>query len=366
MKNFKKYVALGMTAVMMAGNSLSVFAAGTDTLPDSGEVKTGEGEGTDIYVDKDVYKIECPTDAALAKIFDYTVDPQGLIAATEAVQFGGATIEGEGLFFANKDATDPTKVVKLSNWSDPLTLVNKGAVPVDLACEAQLTAVTTDPYAGTFSTTEDFSGNSDKTAGLYYGIYASQDIEYSFSTTKKEFSNIILSGADGYEVKYDKDATPAYSYAAKSDYKDWPEYNFYVHATLNPDVAETTWATRKEDGSLDKVLKAPTIGVKFTPTAIKGAKEATVLIEDTDFYVSKANVEGGFGTTKPTAITVNGKTISSIKDNVEGYVHFTWEDVYKAYGFTKEEDIPDADALYGAIKAVKVTADGVVYYGEVK
>jgi hypothetical protein len=365
MKNFKKVVALGMTAVMMAGNSLPVFAA-ADGQTESGTAVTGEGTGTDIYVDKDVYKLECPTNAALAKIFDYTVDPQGLIAATEAIEFGGATIEGEGLFFANKDATDATKTVKLSNWSDPMKLTNKGAIPVDIACEAKLADAASDPYAGTFSATADFSGTSDKTAGLYFGVYATQDVEYSFSKTEKAFNNMILSGVDGYEVKYDANATPKYSFGEKTNYENWPVYEFYIHATLNPDVAETTWATRNADGSLDKVLNAPKISVKFTPTAVNGAKEAIILVEDTDFYVSKPDGEGGFGTTKPTAITVNGKTITSIKDNVDGYVHFTWDDVYKAYGFTKEEDIPDADELYGAIKCAKITAGGVVYYAEIQ
>lgn len=363
MFNFKKFVALGMVASMAVGCSVTSFAASGDpaeqTEPTAAEIT---GAGTDIYVNKEVYKAKLPTAGAVAALA-YTVDVQGLIAETAAE---GVTVEeGAGILFANS-------ATEYSSTSNPVTVTNMSSIPISLAVAVKLTPSTDEAkYAGGYATASDFK--SDTTNGIYLGVQGTtEDKLQALSETSATINTVMPTAAQYYETKV---TDGVYSYALPSDVSaiEFPTYDMTVYGAVNPDVAETAFATVAADTGVVTTKKMPTISLTFTPAAIKGFKNAVVSVEDNgnSFYVSKASAtgaDGGFGTNKPTAASINGKTITvgSLGSNVDGFIKFTWDDFYKAYGYTKEDDIPDIDALYGMLNSLKFTVDGVEYYVELK
>lgn len=355
MYNFKKFVALGMAAVMVLGCGVTSFAANPG---DEGEDVEVSGEGTPIFADKDVYVITVPTGAALTDTFKYQTDPYGLVLQADSTK----KIEDDARVLFAKAAAD----LDYSGTSDTLEIVNKGSVGVTLAMSAEIDTSGTPTYAAGYSTTKDFSGTGDDAKGLYFGIIADNEVEKALKgDAAVEFTNAVISAADQYEVK---ENAGVYTYELKSGASDFPKYEFAMTGALNTGVADDTWYTVKSDKSKE-AKTMPTLKVTFTPTAIRECTQTEVLVEGDDFYISKAGQEGGFGTTKPTALEINGKTVSTVSDNVEGYVHVGWKDVYTAWGYndTTINELPEEDQLkiFNGVKTFKFTVGGVKYYAEV-
>lgn len=370
MVNFKKLVALGMVTAMVMGSTVTSFA--DDPAPgDPAEQTTAAaaavtGAGSNIYVNKQVYKAKLPTAGAVADLA-YKVDVQGLVA--ETVADGVEVEEGAGILFANS-------ATKYSSISNPVTITNMSSIPISVSVAAVLTEGTTNKYEGGYSTSIDFTkDNADKTAGIFLGVIGSTETEYqALSTTSATVATVIPSAAQFYETK---ETSGTYTYDLPSDVSniEFPEYEMTVTGAINRDVAESAFATVAADNTVT-VKAMPTVSLTFTPAAIKDWKEAVVVVDGgTNFYVRKAtgtDEDGGFGTTKPSAATINGKTIdvSKMGANADGHALFTWKDFYTAYGYAKEEDIPDADALYGMLNSLKFTMGtgdtAVDYYVELQ
>jgi len=361
MYNFKKFVALGMVATMILGSSLTAFADD----PAEGAAVEVTGAGASAFVDKDVFVITVPTGDALTNTIAFTVDPYGVVAEANSDK---KVEEGAGVLFAST-----SEEYDYAATSDALTITNKGSIGITLDIVAKVVPGTA-TYAGGYSTTSDFSGGAtagaDAATGLYLALLADNEAPKALSATEVTFTNAAISAADQYEVK--KASGGGYEYAIKSGAEDFPTYEFKVTGALNNNVAETTWYTVNSSTHEKTAKTMPSLSVKFTPNAIRECKAATVSVEGDDFYISKATEEGGFGTTAPTAILVNGKSVATVADNVDGYAHVTWENVYKAWGFTKEEDIPEGyvDVIYNGVKNFKVTIgsgdNAVSYYAEIK
>ena len=93
---------------------------------------TGTLEGT---VDTDVFAVVLPTDSESA--FDFILDPEGLIAATDEAHYSGKTFEeGKALYFSNAAAD---KTTDYSSKSDLLDIINKSSMKVDVSISAALT-----------------------------------------------------------------------------------------------------------------------------------------------------------------------------------------------------------------------------------
>ncbi len=352
MYNFKKFVALGMAAVMTLGCGVTAFAAAGDE--DAAVEVTGAG--TSAFVDKDVYLVEVPTGDALTKTLAFTTDPYGLVAEAHPDK---KIEDGAKVLFAS--ASDD---FDYAGTSDALTITNKSSIGIILNIEAKLVKGSATYTAG-YSKTKDFSGTGDAATGLYFGLLADNEVEKPLDETGVTFKNVALSAADQYEVK---DTGSAYTYTLKTDATDLPKYEFAVTAALNTDAAETTWYSISD--KVKTALTMPSLSVKFTPAGIRQCKEATVLVEGENFYISKPDAEGGFGTTKPATILVNGKAVTTVSDNEDGYVKVTWKDVYTAWGYTDTtiEDLTEDEqnTIFNGVKSFKVTANSVDYYAEVE
>jgi hypothetical protein len=365
-----------MSVAMMAGSSMSALAAAGE----SGEAVTGGGTGSEAFVNKEVYQIVVPTGDALTKAFDFKVDPTGLVAETEGKEFGtGITVEGKGVYFKNKEGN---AVKKVSNMSDPMTITNRSAIGVDIDVSVKMKdgAGAGTKYAGGYSATPDFGHSleagaagkaTDAAAGLYIGIIGSNENIKAINGTATTFKNSITSAYDKYEVGY---ASNAYTFTLPSSVKDeeCPSYQFYAYGQLNFDAAATVW-TYDNSGTL-AAKDMPEIELVFTPTKVSGVIKALMLKDDASksVYVYKTTVaadysDGGFET-KPTAILVNGKTVTAadIQENYAGYVVISWENIAKAWGYTDPTKMTEDEiaTVWAGVKNVKATVGGTDYYAE--
>ena len=368
--NLKKLVTVGLTLTMVLGSTFTVFAGDVTTPAET----TTDGTSDLAYVNMDVYKIEVPTDAVLQNALTYMADPQNLVLQTQAAAYGlsenavaleEAAAVNTGIWFRtlseNSTAAENANTVGISSKSDGYVIKNKSSRGVLLDVAAKMVKGST-TYAGGYSTTSDFSATGDDVKGLYFGLKATNEVdEKALDETGATFKNVALSAADKYEVKYNS----GYSYGLKADADNFPTYSFEITGALNHDVADTTWATVADNGSVtQKTL--PTIQVKYTPSLIKD-KAAVAIVGDGAIYISKADVEGGFGETKPTAMTINGKTVTAnkIEDNVDGYVVVSWANMCEAYGYTEDNVGDNGDAVWSVAKTIQFTANGVDYVAEV-
>lgn len=359
MSNFKKFAAVGLALTMVLGCSMTSLAAnGDEDAP-----VTAEGTGTAAFVDKDVYLITVPTQDAMNAALAFTTDPYDL--AREVAAEGTVFEEGAKVLFASDKETTG---YDYASTSKDVTITNKGAIGVTVAVEAVIKPGSA-TYAAGYSATPDFSGTGEATKGLYFGLLADNEVEKPLSTTAVTFTNAVLSAADQYEVKL---SGTTYSYTLKSDAKDFPTFSFAVRGVLNTDAPETTWYSISD--KTKTALTMPGLEVKFTPTGIREAKEAVIEVDGDDFYVSKVDEAGGFGDTKPASLYVNGKQITTISNNTEGYVTVKWADVYTAWGYTSEtiKDLSEEEqgVIWNGVKSIYFTmgsgATAVKYYAERK
>jgi hypothetical protein len=122
----KKLVAGTLSATMVLGSTLAVFAEDTDTttLP-SGAQSLATGTGTsEGYVVLDVTKVVLPAAATV----NYAIDPQGLLNKADSNTYGTA---GAAVYFTNAATTDDGTAT-YSSTSDALTIKNKSSYAVDV------------------------------------------------------------------------------------------------------------------------------------------------------------------------------------------------------------------------------------------
>lgn len=229
MRNLKKFMAVALAATMVLGSTSIAFAAddeGTGT-------GTGSLEGT---VSTDVWQVVVPTDAGTA--FNFTLDPEGLIAKTNEAKYGGNDIyqDDATVFFGNADADG--NVVSYSNVSDAVTLVNKGTqlAKVTLSAEMSGLDVDTDNTADiTMATADTFA---DDTVSLYLALVDANDTATPItgdSTDPTTATAVIGAAPEGaYEYKYDADGQ-AYEFALVDDLTGitFEEYSFKLTGACN-------------------------------------------------------------------------------------------------------------------------------------
>ncbi len=277
MRKANRMLAVLLAGTMVMGTGLTAFAA-DDTGSTTGK---GEFEG---HVDKSVLLVQLPTvsaEAGAVNPFTYTMDPEGLIAATEGAKNKDATFEsGANVYFLSAPNTYTKDSAKLK-------VVNKGTVDADVTVKAETAANTnvkmvtgTDGF--TAAPTDDDNG-----AELYLGLLvdkkAAAAVQETGGSGTEASVTVGLKGNDkNYEVKYDE-ASKAYSYAAKADIPEtaWNSFEFGLTGACNPkgdysaanlaaaDVTVTWSYVERADDSTAEILAenatedaAPSITVK--------------------------------------------------------------------------------------------------------
>lgn len=217
--NFKKIMAGMLTTMMVLGMTATVFAEEASST--GGSV---DGSGTfEGHVDKDVVSVTLPT--AAATTFAYTMDPEGLIAATEGKKYPDATFEEDAnVYFLSAENTYTKESAKLK-------VVNKGAVDVNVTVKASV------PSDGkvTMSETNTFTDANDKVAKLYLGLNVTGQAEQDITTTADDSKITVgLKGkADNYEVTYNGSK---YTYSIKDGTPEtaWNSLEFWLTGACNP------------------------------------------------------------------------------------------------------------------------------------
>ncbi len=130
MVNFKKFVALALSATMIVGGSMTAFAAAPTEGSQDG---SGSNEG---HVNKEIVDVLIPTTTTTS--FAYTMDPERLITATDAAKYAEGTTfpigdDDTGVYFLTATNT-------YANTSNKVQAINKGAVAQMLTVTAKLTA----------------------------------------------------------------------------------------------------------------------------------------------------------------------------------------------------------------------------------
>ena len=214
--NYKRILAVGLAASMVMGSSVVAFAA----------EGTGTGSGSlDVVEKSDVFQVQLPTDSGT--MFNYILDPTGVIKATSAEKYSGATF-GEGtVFFANA-ATTEGGATSYSATSDAIKAVNKSTMDVQIKVKASVAAAS----GITMSSTDTFD-SADTTAGLYLALKDSDtnNSNTAITTSGVELTSTIAALADAYETKY---VDGKYVKQLEADATGFKEYSFQLTGACNP------------------------------------------------------------------------------------------------------------------------------------
>lgn len=292
-RKFKKILAGMLAMTMIFGSTLTAFAAETS----GSSTGTGTFEG---HVDQNVVLVQLPTQTT--DLYNYTIDPEGLIAKTGASKYGEEVTfeEGKSVYFQSE-------ANKYTGKSAAAKVVNMGTVDIDLtvtAKTAENTKVTMVDAVSEFAESTDallfleldVSGQkaavkTDDTGKVEVGLcgnpanyevqYDTESGKYVFGTkantpaTAWNYCEVTLSGACNTagdwsaEALAASDVTVTWSYAAQDgtdDFTDLAE-NATTESAPTFTAGETAGTINYTAGSGNKALKSI--------TSIKGTKNGT-------------------------------------------------------------------------------------------
>lgn len=229
MKKAKRMLAVLLAGTMVMGTGLTAFAADATSGNTTG---TGEFEG---HVEKSVLLVQLPTvstEEGAVNPFTYTMDPEGLIAATEGAKNKDATFEtGANVYFLSAPNTYTKDSAKLK-------VVNKGTVNADVTVKASTAANTNVKMVTDITQFTETPTDLNKGAELYLGLLVDEENAVAVQAADGTEASVTvgLRGNDAnYEVKYDE-TSKTYSYAAKADVPEtaWNSFEFGLTGACNP------------------------------------------------------------------------------------------------------------------------------------
>lgn len=254
-KETKKVLALMLAGTMTLGMSITGFA---DTPSTTGS-QTGDGmlEG---HLDKSKLEVTLPTTADTTT-FAYTIDPEGLIAATEAAKYPGMTYNSlTGVYFKTSDKTYTDKSAKLK-------VTNVGSVDADVTV-----AVSVAENSGITAMKAKDGFTAAGAEELYLGLLVNEDAGVAVTAagdSGKATKTVGLKGRPtNFEVKYNNDK---YEYVAKDGVADtaWNSFEFGLEGACNT----------KGNYSADK-FAVPTVTVTWSYIEHPETGGATMLPEN--------------------------------------------------------------------------------------
>lgn len=300
-KQIKHVLALTLATTLSLGMGINAFAITGDQTGNGSGSGDGDFEG---HVDKEVVSVELPTVATGdSSVFNYKMDPEGLIAATNNAAHSGASFEsGKNVFFQSAANTWTAESAKLK-------VVNKGTVDVDVKVSAS-TAANTD-----IAMAENATGftETNKNAELYLGLLVANQnaVAVKEAPNSGDPDATVSVGLKGNEENYEvAHSNNTYSYAVKSGVPDtaWNSFEIGLTGACNPygdystenlaaSKVTVTWAysVREENSS----------ATLLSPNAVSDAAPS---VTTTDFAIMEAdtpatiNVGLGAGSLKATGV----------------------------------------------------------------
>ncbi len=264
-QRLKKYTALIMAMAMVW--SLPAIVSAAD-IAQNDEPNISELTAN---VETDICQVVMPTNTE--GIFDFILDPQGLINETDGAMYKGKNFEKDcTVFFRRLDG----KVKEdYSRKSDFVTITNKSTMPVEVSLEVKVDPAS---LAG-IEMTEDSAFKKDKSASLYLAV-ADGEKEVPVGKDGVTIHKTIEAAPDGaYGYEYNSD-TEKYEYGLKENIEEniFDNYSFQLIGAANE---KGDWS------ALTKAVPEIVVTWKVLP------KENTALRKDAIFNGKKLASEQG-------------------------------------------------------------------------
>ncbi len=189
--NSRRFTLIILALAVAAGFPASVAA---EELGSGSETGVGEVEGS---INTDVYEVVLP--AVTDEIFDFIIDPYGLLNHTNGAAYEGKSFqENSTLFFQRSDSTAEADY---SNMSDPVTITNMSSKAINVSVDISVEESSLDGIV----LTEDKEFKDDAGASIYMALV--------------DGVNEMPIGADGISVEAAIGAAPegAYEYEYNSE-----------------------------------------------------------------------------------------------------------------------------------------------------
>ena len=290
-------ISVKLAGAAAAGDDVTTEAEADNT--ESGISGAGSYEG---YVDKGVFRVTLPTVTAADLAF--TIDPLGLISATSAAAKESKTFANGSVFFLNTNNKTDDK--DYSPNSDHFTVVNKGAVDVDveLTLTASGTAITSEDSTLGFVSSEDaFENSTDTTLYLALNTQTTDDesatvtpIEEGDTATAATASATVAATENAYEYTYNT-TTSKYEYSLKDSVTEFKELEFWLSGAANTNATDDwglgdytlavvlTWKITEADESSDGSNSGPS--VTATPGALTNGGTISLSVSNATGYTVK-------------------------------------------------------------------------------
>lgn len=216
----KKFAAYIMAAVTAVAFPASVAA---EELGQGDETGVGEVEGS---VQQDIYQVVLPT--VTEDMFDFIIDPQGLINKTGGAAYDGKSFEEGGTLFFKRN--DGRAEEDYSSMSDAITITNRSSVAIDVSVEVSVAA---DSLEG-ITMTNDKEFTDDTSASLFLALTDGEDVIPIGADGVAMNVTVDAAPEGAYEYIYDEE-TQEYTYEMSSDLSgiEFPEYSFQLVGAAN-------------------------------------------------------------------------------------------------------------------------------------
>lgn len=318
MKNFKKLAAIVMAATMVVGSGVTAIAAS-----EGGD--TGHGSYEGFVEESSVFSVDVPTDAA--NVFDYFIDPNGLLAATDYERFGGVSAgddfePGATLFFTR---TVSGGDAKYGSSSDEVELTNMSSYAVNVEVSATVVGGNVGGNNGIVMTADsDVTDPSVTRPTIYLAIESDSKTEPIISGGAKLITQIAGS-PENFKMKWNSE-TGKYEFAEIETTQPWKTTSFNLVGACGgtwtaaqedalPSIA-LTWKVTDPKANAAKECKLQTIatsgsGVGTDITASIGSDKGVYIKVDDAFLTTDAS--------KLTKVSVNGTELTiTTKGNSAG------------------------------------------------
>lgn len=219
-KGFERFVAASLALIMITGLSMSASAGEIGK-----EDKTGVG-GVEGSVKQDIYQVVLPT--VTDDVFDFIIDPQGLINKTNGAAYEGKKFEDNSTLFFKR--SDGQVKEDYSSTSDAITITNMGSVAVNVSLNVSISK----DSLGKIALTDDKKFKDDKNASLYMALIDGEKVMPIGEDGVSIDVKVDAAPEDAYEYRYDKEKE-LYSYQRKEDVSgiEFPSYSFQLTGAAN-------------------------------------------------------------------------------------------------------------------------------------
>lgn len=298
-----------LTASMLLGSAMTVFAAEGDSETPS--TTPGSVDGTGTYEGGEMkyptLSVTLPT--IPSGTYDYIADPNGLIAATDNAKYAGATFDenAKGIFFLT-DSDAKTYSAK----SSAQKVVNENAQDIDVTIKLTQKAAgdTSIEYANSDTFATDDTANK-----LYLAITNDDSDSTKLQTAALSATTVatLTTKVDGVKANFEGKYTEGtgYGYVKKADdaLTDWNDCSYIMTGALN------------ENASWGDNLTFPTITVTWSYAEHVDAVEAHGSVTNGTLWMAKDSSTGF--SERPSSLKVDGVEKTDYSFNSKGWISMT-------------------------------------------